>query len=270
MKNQNKGFLAVLLLSAPMLLTGCVSSLTVKAVQAEGNDPFTVTTNLESEKQIHTERQAEYLAYDGDYVSIPTANYPDGLQHLSDPEPVNLAWENASNKSGLTRYDVVIGKEADLSDGYTVTGTSAASLDIYNSYLGDNYFKIVANYSDGSKEESQIQKYKVENVYPRNLKLDGMTNCRDMGGARTLEDGGYIKQGMIFRTSATNGWGNGNAVVPDNITDAGKAELLQHLGVKTEIDVNNSGSNRVGVQKYVGAYMYYDNGKHHLYRNAEP
>ena len=270
MKKQNKGFLAVLLLSAPMLLTGCVSSLTVKAVQAEGNDPFTVTTNLESEKQIHTERQAEYLAYDGNYASIPEDKYPDGSKHLSDPEPVNLAWQNSSNKAGLTRYDVVVGKEADLSDGYTIQGTSAASLDIYNSYLGDNYFKIVANYSDGSKEESQIQKYKVENVYPRNLKIDGMTNCRDMGGARTLEDGGHIKQGMIFRTSSADSWAYGRGDVPDVITAAGREELLTRLGCKTEINVNNSGSSVQGIQKYVQAYMYYDNGKHHLYRNAEP
>ena len=260
---------AFLVLASTFLLVGCTNDR-VERLHAESNDPFNVTTNLEEEKQIHTDRQATYLAYSGNYQTIPEDDYPNGLQHLSDPNPVNLAWENASNKAGLTRYDVVIGKEADLSDGYTVKGTTNPSLDIYNSYLGDNYFKIVANYSDGSKEESQIKKYKVEEVYPRNLKLDGMTNCRDMGGARQLEDGGYIKQGLIYRTSATNSWGNGNAVIPDNITDDGKAELLQHLGVKTEIDVNNSGSNRVGVQNYVGAYMYYDGGKHHLYRNAEP
>ena len=263
---------AFLVLASSFLLTGCVNTANMRMalrLEAEGNDPFTVTTDLESEKPIHTERQATYLAYTGNYQTIPEADYPDGLQHLSDPEAVSLDWTNSSNKA-VSRYDVVIGKEADLSDGYTVKGTTATSLDVYNSYLGDNYFKIVANYADGTKEESAIKKYKVENVYPRNLKIDGMTNCRDMGGARQLEDGGYIKQGMIYRTSATNSWGNGNAVVPDNITDGGKAELLQHLGVKTEIDVNNSGSNRVGVQNYVGAYMYYDGGKHHLYRNAEP
>ena len=273
MKTQK--YSALFILVSAFLLIGCTdqtkNGMGRKARVADAADSFTVTTNLEETKEIHTTRQAEYLSYTGDYSQIPEENYPNGLQHLSDPEAVNLAW-NFTPASGKTvsTYDVKIGKEADLSDGYVVKGTSAASLDIYNSYLGDNYFQIIANYSDGTKDQSAIQKYKVNEQYPRNLKIDGMTNCRDMGGGRTLENGGKIKQGMIFRTSATNSWGNGNAVVPDNITNDGKAELLTHLGVKTEIDVNNSGSNRVGVQNYVEAYMYYDGGKHHLYRNGEP
>ena len=262
-----------LIISTTVLLAaGVLSFKTVKfhTVKAAAED-FSITTNLETEKQIHTDRQAAYLAYDGNFETIPEDNYPDGQQHLSDPEPVNLAW-NYSVPSGktLSRYDVIIGKEADLSDGYTVKGTTAANLDVYNSYLGDNYFQVVANFSDGSKDSSAINKYKVENVYPRNLKIDGMTNCRDMGGARELEDGGYIKQGLIYRTSGTNSWGNGRAVVTDTITTAGKEELLGHLGCKTEINVNNSGSNQVGVENFVDAYMYYDNGKHHMFRNTEP
>ena len=262
-----------LIISTTVLLAaGVLSFKTVKfhTVKAAAED-FSITTNLETEKQIHTDRQAAYLAYDGNFETIPEDNYPDGQQHLSDPEPVNLAWNyNVPSGKTLSRYDVVIGKEADLSDGYAVKGTTATNLDVYNSYLGDNYFQVVANFSDGSKDSSAIKKYTVENVYPRNLKIDGMTNCRDMGGARELEDGGYIKQGLIYRTSGTNSWGNGRAVVTDTITTAGKEELLGHLGCKTEINVNNSGSNQVGVENFVDAYMYYDNGKHHMFRNTEP
>ena len=262
-----------LIISTTVLLAaGVLSFKTVKfhTVKAAAED-FSITTNLETEKQIHTDRQAAYLAYDGNFETIPEDNYPDGQQHLSDPEPVNLAWNyNVPSGKTLSRYDVIIGKEADLSDGYAVKGTTAASLDVYNSYLGDNYFQVVANFSDGSKDSSAIKKYTVENVYPRNLKIDGMTNCRDMGGARELEDGGYIKQGLIYRTSGTNSWGNGRAVVTDTITTAGKEELLGHLGCKTEINVNNNGSNQVGVENFVDAYMYYDNGKHHMFRNTEP
>ena len=271
MKTQK--YSALFVLASAVLLMGCTDQakggMARARLLADPTSPFEVTTNLAETKEIHTARQKEYLAYEGEYVSIPEANYPDGQQHLSEPNAVNLAW-NFSGSKTVSRYDVKVGKEADLSDGYVIKGTSAASLDVYNSYLGDNYFQIIANYADGTKDESAIQMYKVDEVYPRNLKIDGMTNCRDMGGGRTLEDGGKIKQGLIYRTSATNGWGNNNAVIPDNITDDGKAELLQHLGCKTEIDVNNSGSNRVGIQNYVPAYMYYDGGKHHLYRNAEP
>ena len=262
----------LVILTSVMLVAGVLSFKTAKIrpVSASEQD-FTVSTNLESVKEIHTDAQKAYLSYDGDFKTIPEDNYPDGQKHLSDPEPVNLAWDyTVPSGKTVSRYDVVIGKEADLKDGYTVKGTAEKSLDVYNSYLGDNYFKIVANFSDGTNDSSAIKKYTVDNVYPRNLKIDGMTNCRDMGGARELEDGGYIKQGLIYRTSGTHSWGNGHAVVTDTITNAGKEELLNHLGCKTEINVNNNGSNQVGVANFVDAYMYYDNGKHHMFRNTEP
>ena len=264
-----------LVLSSAMLLTGCIAkqggSFRMVKYFLENNEAFTITTNLQETKEIHTEQQAEYLAYEGEYVTIPEANYPDGQKHLSDPNPVNLAWEFAvpSDKT-LTRYNVVVGKQPDLSDGYALQGTTATNLDVYNSYLGDNYFKVVAVYSDGTSDSSPINKYTVDEVYPRNLKIDGMTNCRDMGGARVLEDGGTIRQGLLYRTSSTNQWAYGRGAVPDTITTAGKEELLSRLGCKTEINVNNSGSSVAGIDKYVEAYMYYDGGKHHLYRNAEP
>ena len=266
---------AFLVLSSMMLLTGCMKPTAFKTrvvrYNLEDNDAFSIITDLEETKEIHTDRQKEYLSYDGDYVSIPEANYPDGQQHLSDPLAVNLEWDfDVPSDKTLSRYDVIVGKEADLSDGYALKGTTATNLDVYNSYLGENYFKVVANYTDGTTDSSPINMYTVDDVYPRNLKIDGMTNCRDMGGGRVLENGGRIKQGLLFRTSSTNSWAYGRGAVPDTITTGGKEELLKRLGCKTEINVNNSGSNQVGVENYVQAYMYYDGGKHHLYRNAEP
>ena len=270
---KNNSFLFVL--ASAFLLIGCAKTTPNVILKTKRNadnlDSFSVTTDLSTVKEIHTAQQKEYLSYDGEYVSIPEANYPDGQKHLSDPEPVKLEWnfEVPSGKT-LSRYDVVVGKEADLSDGYAIKGTAAGELDIYNSYLGNNYFKIVANYSDGTSDSSKIQKYEVDDIYPRNLKIDGMTNCRDMGGGRVLSGGGHIKQGLIFRTSAVNNWAYGRGDVPDRIADSGKEELLTRLGCKTEINVNNSGNNEVGVQNYIDAFMYYDNGKHHMYRNSEP
>ena len=272
MKLKFKNTLVVL--SSLLLLTGCVKEATkVKLVRlnADDVDSFLVTTNLEETKEIHTAQQKEYLSYDGEYVSIPEANYPDGTKHLSDPNPVNLAWDfTVPSGKTLSRYDIVVGKEADLKDGYTIKGNTANNLDVYNSYLGDNYFRVVANYSDGTTDSSKIMKYTVDNVYPRNLKIDGMTNCRDMGGGRELVDGGYIKQGLIYRTSSTSSWAYGRGAVPDTITNDGKEVLFNQLGCVTEVNVNNSGSSVQGIKNYVEAYMWYDSGKHHLYRNAEP
>ena len=130
----------LIILSSFVLLTGCVNDNAgmkkARVNNANDVDGFNVTTNLEEEKVIHTERQATYLAYDGDYKTIPEADYPDGQKHLSDPNPVNLVWEyTAPSGKTISRYDIVWGKEADLSDGYTIKGTANPSLDVYNSKI---------------------------------------------------------------------------------------------------------------------------------------
>ena len=271
-KNMKKTQISLSIVLASFLVVGLAASINAKHIAPlYADDAFTMVTDLTSEKAIHTERQATYLAYEGEYKTIPEADYPDGQKHISDPEPVNLEW-NFTVPSGktLSYYSIVFGQKEDLSDGYEAKGTTANSFALYNSFLGTNYFKVVANYSDNTKDESEIKSFKVEETYPRNLRIEGMTNCRDMGGGRELADGGHIKQGLIYRTSATNNWAYGRGDVPDNLTAAGKEELLGHLGCKTEINVNNSGSNDVGVENFVDAYMYYDGGKHHMYRNTEP
>lgn len=270
MKIKNATLLLVLF---SLLATSCDknNSSSNSSSQQPNVGGFNIVTDLEEVKEIHTEQQAEYLSYPGDYLNIDVNEYPDGLQHLSDPLAVNLEWEfEVPENKELDHYSVVFGKNDDLSDGYEVTGTDAPQINIYNSYLGINYFKIVANYTDETVEESDIEHFEVNNVYPRNLKIDGMTNCRDMGGGRVLENGGKIKQGLIYRTSGTNGWGIGNAVIPDNITDGGKEELMGHLDCKTEVNVNASGNNTIGIENFQACYMDYQNGKHHLYRNVEP
>jgi len=164
----------LIILSSLVLLTGCINDknnggMAKARLNADNVDGFSVITDLEEVKEIHTEQQKTYLSYEGEYVSIPEADYPDGTKHLSDPNPVNLEWSfTAPSGKEVSRYDVVVGKEADLSDGYAIKGTTASELDIYNSYLGDNYFKIVANYTDGTSDSSTIQKYSVDEAYPRN------------------------------------------------------------------------------------------------------
>ncbi|MDD6302674.1 MAG: tyrosine-protein phosphatase [Bacillales bacterium] len=274
MKNNN---LLIATLSVVMLLglASCGNNNldnTTSSNPPQPQDAFYIVTDLLEEKEIHTDEQKAYLEYDGEYLTIPKDLYPDGQRHISDPNAVSLEWEYdplESDDVSLKNYSVIFGKEEDLSDGYEVVGTKNPSIDLINVYLGTNYFKVKANYSDDTVEESNTYSFTVNSKYPRNIKIDGMTNCRDMGG-RELEDGGTIKQGLIYRTSGTNSWGNNNAVIPDNITAAGKEELLNHLGVKTEINVNSNGSNQVGVQNFVGAYMDYGGtSKHHFSRNME-
>ncbi|MCR5309189.1 MAG: tyrosine-protein phosphatase [Bacilli bacterium] len=236
-------------------------------------DRFTVTTDLTTPKEIHTDRQKEYLSYDGDYKSMKSSDMPDGKSHLSDSLPVNLAW-NFSPTSGKTvsKYSVIYGQKADLSDGYEFIGTTSKSLDLYNPFLGTNYFRICAKYTDNSVEYSSIKTFVVDDTCPRNLTIAGMTNCRDMGG-RTTIFGGKIKQGLLYRTSGKgqNGTWDSSAIAKV------KEVMVNQLGLKNEIYIADTNNYEVGPSIGLNTYYaYMDYNKHqstnsrsHFSRNTE-
>lgn len=278
----------ILVLAAALLLSGCgitpktssegvptsnpadESSQTVNPSSSKADEGeagvIEVTTDLTKEFNIHTAEQQAYLDYQGDYSTINPDLYPNGSTSISDPVAVKLEWTHgeAEGKT-LKNYSVILGQKADLSDGYEHKGTKAKKLDVYNSYIGKNYFKVVANYTDGSKDETAILEYTVKNNGPRNLKVGNMTNCRDLGG-RVTEDGGKIKQGLIFRTC-------GNKFnYSTSIDDEGKEVMLNELGVKSEINISNDDNYNFSFQGVKLKKFYMDYGgsaNHHLSRNAE-
>ena len=179
--------------------------------------------------EIHTEAQKAFLAYTGNYEQCPGELYPDGKANLSDSLPIKLEFEyDAEADKEVKNYSIVFGQEKDLSDGYKVDGTTDKSITFYNPYLGKNYYKLVANYTDGTTDETLIRSFTVSSSYPRNLTIEGMTNCRDIGG-RTTVDGGTIKQGLIYRTSGKNQNGS--------LTAKTTEEMVNHLKVKNEINL---------------------------------
>ena len=229
---------------------------------------FTITTDLAETKEIHTAAQKTYLEYTGDYASYPVSSLPSGREWNSDPLPVKLAWDYAvpSGKT-LKRFAVTFGQKDDLSDGFRVEGSSSKSLNLQNVFLGKNYFKVIAEHSDNSEADSGIMSFNVTTQAPRNIKIDGMTNCRDMGG-RTTVGGGKVKQGMIYRTSGVKG---GN---PANVTAEGLAEMKNHFKMKTEINVSdgtsyNGTGNGWDVINHMMDYDSANQTHHHFSRNAE-
>ena len=224
-----------------------------------------VITELTDPISIHTDAQAAYLAYQGDYSQIPTNQYPDGKSHQSDSKAVTINFGyNVPNGKTVSKYSIVFGQKADLSDGYQVDGNTNKSISFYNPYLGRNYYKLIANFTSGDPEESGIHHFDVETTYPRNLTIGGMTNCRDMGG-RVLEDGGVFKQGLIYRTSGYK------YDYSTTITDDGVKEMLQHLKVKTEVNVADGTNYNLNLSGTTvkDFKMDYSGGSHHFSRNTE-
>lgn len=238
------------------------SSSTSQPPVSEGN--FSNITEFNTPVEIHTADQKTYLSYPGNYDQMPENQYPDGSQHRSDSLPVNLSWNyNAPSGKTVSNYSFISGQKEDLSDGYEIK-TSSKSVAYYNPYLGRNYYKLVANFSDGQKESTAVRFFDVDTTYPRNLAIGGMTNCRDMGG-RVLEDGGKMKQGLVYRTSGYK------YDYSTTITEEGKKEMLQHLKVKTEVNVADGTSYNLKLSGTTvkDFKMDYSGGSHHFSRNAE-
>ena len=240
------------------------SSSSSSSSSQQGNSGFS-NINDTAIFEIHTAAQKTYLSYNGDYSQMPDNQYPDGKTHQSDSNAINLTWDyTAPSGKTVSKFSVVFGQKLDLSDGYQVDGNTNKSISFYNPYLGRNYYKLIATFSDSSKDETEIRHFDVDTTYPRNLTIGGMTNCRDIGG-RVTEDGGKIKQGLVFRTS---GYHYDYSTEP---TTDGIKEMLQHLKFKTEVNVADGTSYNLALSGTVvkNYLMDYSGGSHHFSRNAE-
>ena len=229
---------------------------------------FSEISEFSSNVEIHTAAQKTYLAYDGDYSLMDPNSYPSGSSHQSDSNLIPVSWKyGVPEGKTLSNFSIIYGQNADLSDGYELVGTTKKSINIINPYLGRNYYQLVANFTDDTKDQTEIKYFDVDSTCPRNLRIEGMTNCRDIGG-RLLEDGGRIKQGLIYRTSGKNQNGS--------ITNETRREMLDHLKMKTEINVADSTSYNLSITEKATLNLYMDYGQgnpvpssHHFSRNAE-
>ncbi len=227
-------------------------------------------TALSIPQEIHTADQKKYLNLNKEYYHITADDLTScnamGNSNKSAPNKVTVSWNfGAPTGKTVSKFQLVYGQKSDLSDGLTVEGTTAKSVSFYNPYLGDNYFKVIANFSDGSKQESAIKTFKVDGQAPRNLYAGNMPNVRDTGG-RTTYAGGKIKQGLIYR-------GAGNKFDNRSGIDSECQNILKNvLKIKTEINVANSTSNNLGISTITLKNCFMDYGAtpySNLARNAE-
>ena len=225
---------------------------------------------LNTPQEIHTADQKKYLNLNMEYYHITGSDLDTcnakGNSNQSTPNKVTVKWNyNAPSDKTVSKFQLLYGQESDLADAYTIEGTTANSVSFYNPYIGDNYFKVVANFSDGTKEESDIKVFKVDAQAPRNISAGNMPNVRDMGG-RVTYAGGKIKQGLIYR-GAGNKFDNRSSIDSDC-----QDVLTKQLKVKTEINVANGTGNNINLSgvKVVNAFMDYGSTPYsNLARNAE-
>ena len=177
---------------------------------------------------------------------VPEYDFHTALQYryLTDPNPANIvAYASGVQEWSRPRGTLLdfSGDCAESADGYvmqyadndrfdgavTVYGLRSRSYRLYNLMLGETvWWRGGATLSEA--QNNPIHRTTTGTVGPRNLYIDGVTNVRDIGGyASSLVEGGRIRQGLYYRGAQ-----------PDNITDAGKAEMVR-LGIRQEIDLRD-------------------------------
>ena len=180
---------------------------------------------------LHTADQSAYLA--GDYNKI--SSYAKADKELSRPVPAQFAWTATPAKElAITGYTVEI-QDCDNRYATLTFDTATPTLDVYNLCIGTEYlWRVTAHYENGKTSTSGWSYFATEDVAPRNLYVDGITNVRDLGGWHTT-DGGRVRQGMIFRCGRLNESERPDVVI--EITEAGIDMMRNVLGIRSEIDL---------------------------------
>ena len=179
---------------------------------------------VDSEVDFHTDLMAAYIADDLNNI----ADYAVGDEEKSIPNPIVLDFSDDISDEADS-YVIEIADNEKFENSKIISGLAETSYSYINPLLGEDIYFRGATSEDSLKKARTIHHYHVTETGPRNLIVDGLTNVRDIGGKESsLVEGGYIKQGLYYRGAAF-----------DDITDEGKEEIYDHLGVRAEIDLRD-------------------------------
>ena len=154
------------------------------------------------------------------------------------PSPVVLTWSDQAAAAGKT-YIVSISESVDMKEPICLT-VKAQSVEVYNLKIGTQYYWQVQS----GDVKSLVHTFITEDGYPRFIKMDGVSNVRDIGGYVTL-DGKRVKQGLAFRSAHLDG-----------IDEQGLTVALEQLGVRTDLDLRGGGSQPLGSSvRYISVAM---------------
>lgn len=135
-------------------------------------------------------------------------------QEICTPKSVLLTWSGPE-----VSYTVKVSKDASMKNARTYK-SATKEIEIFNLETGTTYYWQV----EAGGNSSPVATFTTQ-AMPRYLKIDGVRNIRDLGGYLTTT-GKRIKQGLIYRSANF-----------DSITKQGKTELLDNIGLKTDLDL---------------------------------
>ena len=194
--------------------------------------------NLSNELPFHTAAQKELLEADDPSYLVENDPLSYGKKRNSIPLPISLSWteENDINKAAPS-YVIKVSEKEDMSEPITYT-SKENKFDLYNLKINTRYYYSISANHHGHYFDSEVKSLIINSDAPRNLYVEGVENCRDLGGWN-IGEGKTYKQGMIYRTAQFNYGGGLNTYVSEP-TELGKSTLLNVLKIKTDIDLRKT------------------------------
>lgn len=146
------------------------------------------------------------------------------------PNPVSFRWQEEADGKELPGYYFLMLSETEDMGNPLVYMTKETFFDVYNLKVGTKYYWCVQR----NGRRSAVSSFSTRMELPRCIRLEDVSNVRDMGGYKT--EGGRIRQGMVYRGSEFE--------LHMHLTPAG-AEEVRRLGLRTEIDMRGEARNQV-------------------------
>lgn len=199
-------------------------------------------TKLEKTVYPYVEKAKTYLV--GQSKEPDDYQVKDYSTGIMAPEgPITIGW---TSDEKVDHFEVICSRNADFSNHaeeanktYTI-GKNERSVGIYNLYPNTKYHvKVTEVFMDQKAKAKELTtSFTTADIPTRAIHIDGVTNVRDLGGYPTsLVKDGNTKHGMIYRGSSFDVESYQIA-----ITKAGETTLLKELGVKTEIELRDTGT----------------------------
>ena len=231
---------------------------------------------------MRTDDQKAFIEYDGDYSQLQQSDFT-GTYHTnpnesqSEAKTFEIAFYHETDKE-VSSYEVEISLKNNMEDAWSFPCKDNKAT-IQNLFIGSTYYyRVKANFEGEDPEYSFVKTLETIDAAPRIVNIDGMTNCRDLGGKLTAS-GAKIRQGLLYRTASLD-----DSQSQSIITDTGRNTARKYLGMKTEIDLRGgpNGTGGEGSGSFTGSskldaetdYKFipfaYSNGKDNLFRNIIP
>lgn len=173
------------------------------------------------EFDILTEKQREFLSKDREQISAENFDYLNLQRRKGEddtfPNSFTLSW------LPKIKAKVILSEKQDFAQNISFSGLGECEISNLKSNT-DYFLKVIGERG----ESSAVYSFKTKYAPIRFVKIDGLTNVRDIGG-RLIGNDCLIKQGLIYRGAEMNSH--------ITVTESGLETMRQILQIKSVLDL---------------------------------